>query len=253
MQTDAYTGFALVYDTFMDNVPYDSWGDWIVRRLKDFGIGGGLVLDLGCGTGKMTRYLASRGYDMTGVDGSDEMLGIARSHPDEGILYLHQDMRSFELYGTMRAVVSCCDSLNYILEEDQLLEVFSLVNNYLDPGGVFIFDMNTVHKFRELLGDQTFAENRDDCSMIWENYYYEDEMINEYDVTIFAEEEQGLFRKYHEIHYERAYTEETVCRLLEEAGLKVEAVYDAYTDKAAGPESERLCFIAREYQKTEAV
>ncbi len=253
MQTDAYTGFAPVYDTFMDNVPYEEWGEWLVEKLKAFGIEDGLVLDLGCGTGKMTRYLASRGYDMTGVDQSDEMLGIARSQPDAGILYLEQDMRSFELYGTMRAIVSCCDSLNYILDEADLLQVFRLVNNYLDPGGIFLFDMNTVHKFRDLLGEQTIAENRDDCSFIWDNYYYEEEMVNEYDLTIFVREDGGLFRKYHETHYEKAYTAETICRLLEEAGLKVEAVYDAYTDDAAGPDSERLCFAAREYQKTEAV
>ena len=250
---DAYTGFALVYDTFMDNVPYEDWADFIVGKLHDYGIDDGLVLDLGCGTGKMTRALAARGYDMTGIDNADEMLNEARQHSGDDILYLLQNMQSFELYGTMRAVISCCDSLNYLMDEKELLQVFKLVNNYLDPGGIFIFDMNTVYKFRDLLGEQTIAENRDDCSFIWDNYYYEDEMVNEYDLTIFVREENGLFRKYQETHYEKAYTRETVLRLLEAAGLRAEAVYDDYSEAEAGPDSERLVFVAREYQKkTEA-
>lgn len=246
---DAYTGFALVYDTFMDNVPYEAWADFIAGKLKAYGIKDGLVLDLGCGTGKMTRQLQAKGYDMTGIDNADEMLSEARQHSDDRILYLLQDMQSFELYGTMRAVVSCCDCLNYLMDEADLLQVFKLVNNYLDPGGIFIFDMNTVHKFRDLLGEQTIAENRDDCSFIWDNYYYEDEMVNEYDLTIFVKAEDGLFRKYRETHYEKAYTKETILRLLEEAGLLAEAVYDDYSEAAAGPDSERLVFVAREYQK----
>ena len=119
---------------------------------------------MGCGTGAMTRYLDAHGYDMTGIDVSEEMLTIAKEKSSPDILYLLQDMREFELYGTMRAAVSICDSMNYILEEDDLLQVFSLVNNYLDPGGIFIFDLNTVYKYQEILGEQTIAEDREECS-----------------------------------------------------------------------------------------
>ena len=142
-----YTSFANVYDTFMDNVPYKEWADTIVRILSEDGINEGLVLELGCGTGSMTEELASRGYDMIGVDYSEEMLEVAikkREESGHDILYLHQDMREFELYGTVKAVISICDSINYILEKDDLLEVFRLVNNYLDPGGLFLFDLNSV-------------------------------------------------------------------------------------------------------------
>ena len=151
-ENNAYTGFAQVYDTFMDNVPYEEWADDLTELLKKNGASGGLVAELGCGTGRMTRALAARGYDMIGIDNSGDMLAIAMEQPSEGILYLEQDMREFELYGTVAAVVSVCDSLNYITEEEDLLEVFRLVNNYLDPGGVFIFDLNTVYKYREVLG-----------------------------------------------------------------------------------------------------
>ncbi|MEG0962949.1 MAG: class I SAM-dependent methyltransferase, partial [Lachnospiraceae bacterium] len=163
---EAYTGFAEVYDLFMDNVPYPSWCEYLTSLLKSYEIEDGLVLDLGCGTGKLTRLLAQNGYDMIGVDCSQEMLQIAKDGNIEGtgtdILYLLQDMREFELYGTVKAVVSICDSMNYIVEEEELLQVFQLVNNYLDPGGVFIFDLNTIYKYRELLGDNTICENREE-------------------------------------------------------------------------------------------
>ncbi len=245
---EAYTGFAQVYDTFMDNIPYEEWGGYYVTLLKKYGVENGLVLDLGCGTGKMTRYL-SRFYDMTGIDNSEEMLAIAREQSDEGILYLLQDMRSFELYGTMRAIVSVCDSMNYILEEADLKQVFSLVNNYLDPGGIFLFDMNTVYKYQEILADSTIAENREDCAFIWDNYYDETSRINEYDLTLFIREEGGLFSRFQEAHYQRAYTVTEVSDLLREAGLRLLAVYDAFTFEAPGPETERVVFAAAECTK----
>lgn len=251
---EAYTGFAQVYDTFMDNVPYDEWGAYVVALLERYGVEEGLVLDMGCGTGAMTRYLNSRHYDMIGIDSSEEMLAIAReksSSEDAGILYLLQDMRSFELYGTVRAAVSICDSMNYILNEEDLSQVFALVNNYLDPGGLFIFDLNTVYKYQEILGERTIAENREDCSFIWDNYYYEDEMMNEYDLSIFVREKDSLFRKFQEIHYQRAWPLEKVQMLLEKSGLEVLAIYDAFTYNKPEPESERVYFVAREHLKRE--
>ena len=165
---EEYTGFAAVYDRFMDDTPYDVWCENIVRGLCAHGIKDGLVLELGCGTGCMTELLAQRGYDMIGVDLSDEMLNIAISKREQSghdILYLNQDMRAFELYGTVRAVVSVCDSMNYLLEEEDLLSCFRLVNNYLDPGGIFMFDFNTKYKY-ETIGDATIAENREGWSFI---------------------------------------------------------------------------------------
>lgn len=246
---EAYTGFAQVYDTFMDNVPYDEWGEYLVSLLKKYGVEDGLVLDMGCGTGAMTRYLDAHGYDMTGIDVSEEMLTIAKEKSSPDILYLLQDMREFELYGTMRAAVSICDSMNYILEEDDLLRVFSLVNNYLDPGGIFIFDLNTVYKYQEILGEQNIAEDREECSFIWDNFYDEEEMINEYDLTVFVQEEGDLFRRYCETHYQRAYSLETVRALIEKAGMEVLAIYDAFTYNKPKPDSERVYFVAREHGK----
>ena len=189
---EAYTSFAYVYDTFMDNVPYGEWARHIREKLCEHGVTDGIVLDLGCGTGTMTERLAGYGYDMIGVDNSEEMLELAMEKKTESgydILYLIQDMRGFELYGTVRAVVSVCDSVNYITEPDELEEVFRLVNNYLDPKGIFLFDFNTVHKYRDVIGDSTIAEDRGVCSFIWDNRYYEKEQINEYDLTLFIAED----------------------------------------------------------------
>lgn len=250
---EAYTGFAQVYDIFMDNIPYDEWGDYLVSLLERYGVKDGLVLDMGCGTGAMTRYLNGRNYDMIGIDISEEMLAVAREESSPDILYLLQDMRSFELYGTVRAVISICDSINYILDEDELCQVFRLVNNYLDPGGIFIFDLNTVYKYQEILGEQTIAEDREDCSFIWDNYYDEEEMINEYDLSIFVREKGDLFRRYQETHYQKAYPLETVRKLLEKSGMEVLAIYDAFTYNKPETDSERVYFVAREHGKRERI
>lgn len=249
---ETYSGFAKVYDMFMDNIPYEEWSTYLIGILTEYGINDGLLLDLGCGTGNITELLADAGYDMIGIDNSDEMLNVAlekREASGNDILYLNQDMREFELYGTVRAVVSICDSMNYILEEEELLAVFKLVNNYLDINGIFIFDLNTISKY-ESIGDSVIAENREGGSFIWENTYYEDEQINEYDLTLFISDEQGKYDKYIENHLQRGYRLETVKELLTEAGLEFVAAYDAFTREPVREDSERIYMIARECQKS---
>ena len=204
---DAYTGFAEVYDLFMDQVPYEKWSGRIIQILSAYGIRDGLVLDLGCGTGSMTELLAGAGYDMIGVDASEEMLELAyekRAESGHDILYLLQDMREFELYGTVRAIVSVCDSLNYITEEEELLHVFRLVWNYLYPDGVFFFDMNTIYKYSEMLGETTIAENREEGSFIWENYYDPEEQLNQYDLTLYIRDEDDRYTRFEETHIQKA-------------------------------------------------
>lgn len=290
----AYESFARVYDLFMDNVPYEEWGSYLTGLLREYGICSGTVAELGCGTGKMTRLLAAAGYDMIGVDNSEEMLEIAREaeyeadawsaaeawdeadetdepdefaelgepdesdepdeldetdEPDElpngGILYLLEDMRELELYGSVRAVVSVCDSMNYILEEADLREVFSRVHEYLEEDGVFIFDLNTVYKYRDLLGETTIAENREEGSFIWENYFDEESAVNEYDLTLYIREEGESYRRFEEVHYQRAYGLETIGRLLADAGMELTAAYDAFTKEPVRDDSERIYVVAR--------
>lgn len=249
---EAYEDFAEVYDTFMDNTPYEEWSRFVVQSLREENITDGLVLDLGCGTGTMTELLAEAGYEMIGVDMSDRMLNIAmgkREKSGKDILYLQQDMREFELYGTVRAVICLCDSLNYLLEEEELTETFRLVNNYLDPGGLFLFDFNTVYKYETVIGDSVIAENRDDCSFIWENYYEENEQINEYDLTIFVKQREDLFRRFTETHLQRGYTLPVIKRLAEEAGLIFLKALDADTHGPVTEESQRIYVLAKEHGK----
>ncbi len=276
IRMEAYTDFAQVYDEFMDETPYEEWCAFLVGMLGRYGlkevadedsrllddtyvISDGpneqhlrqernTILDLGCGTGTLTQLLARKGYDMIGVDNAQEMLQIAMEKRDESgldILYLLQDMREFELYGTVGAVVSVCDSINYLLEEEEVLRTFKLVHTYLYPGGVFIFDFNTVYKYSQIIGDATIAENREDCSFIWENYYHEAEEINEYDLTIFVRSKEALFQRFQETHYQRGYRLEQMCRLVEQAGLKILETLDADTREAAGQESERVYIVAK--------
>lgn len=262
---EAYQDFAYVYDEFMDETPYEMWCERIDALIKKYGVTKperdvkdtlesekNLVVDLGCGTGTLTELLYQKGYDMVGIDNSKSMLYVAmekKAESESEILYLHQDMRELELYSTVGTIVSVCDSINYILGEKELLDVFSLVNNYLYPGGIFIFDFNTEYKYHHVIGNTVIAENREDCSFIWENYYDETTCINEYDVTIFEKEESGLFRRFTETHLQKGYTVETILSLLEKAGLSVVEVMDADTNEVVTKMSERVYVVAKEVQK----
>lgn len=273
---DAYQDFAYVYDELMDNTPYEEWCERIEGLIAKYGVSKpvdrgcteendweedeqdildsekNLVVDLGCGTGTLTELLYQKGYDMIGIDNAEEMLNIAMEKREETgsqILYLLQDMRELELYSTVGTVISVCDSVNYILEKEELLETFSLVNNYLYPGGIFIFDFNTEYKYRKIIGDRTIAENREDCSFIWENYYDPDTCINEYDLTVFVQEEEDIFRKFTETHYQRGYTVEEMRALVEQAGMILLEMKDADTGSDVTPESQRVYIVARESGK----
>lgn len=280
---EAYTDFAGVYDTFMDDTPYEEWCEFLDAvltryRIKEDTADAMLlqeqnsVVDLGCGTGTLTELLAAKGYDMIGIDNSQEMLQIAmekRERSGLDILYLQQDMREFELYGAVGAVISVCDSLNYLLTEEELLSTFRLVHNYLYPGGVFVFDFNTVYKYAEIIGDATIAENREDCSFIWENYYHPEEEINEYDLTIFVKNdskgknngkvsnekesggEENSFRRFQETHYQRGYRLEQMKALLEKAGLSFQEAVDADTHGEVTAESERIVVVGQKNVKCE--
>lgn len=276
----SYESFARVYDELMDNVPYDEWTDFLVETLRQSAIEDGLICELGCGTGNVTQRLAEAGYDMIGIDNSFDMLTIAREKQYDAdssvssILYLQQDMREFELYGTVRAIVSICDSVNYIVQPKDLITVFQLVNNYLDPKGLFLFDFNTVYKYKHVIGDSVIAENREDCSFIWENSYDDASKINEYDLTIFVRDEEEYeadgtdaddfgdeyedeyedgqaecFLRFRETHYQRGYTLEEMKRLMEQAGMTFVSAVDMDTRKQPDETSQRIFVIAQEKGK----
>ena len=281
---EAYTDFAAVYDTFMDETPYEVWGTFVAGLIEKYGIskpvrsgtGQGkelteeydtaedseqalneeknLIVELGCGTGSFTQELYKLGYDIMGIDMSPEMLNLARQKSaDAGldIMYLEQDMRELDLYCTAGTIVSVCDSVNYVLEDEEIIETFRLVNNFLYPGGVFIFDFNTLFKYRDVIGDTTIAENRDDCSFIWDNYFDEDTCINELSLSLFIPEDSDneLYRRHNELHLQRAYTLDTIKSLIERSGMRFITAYHAFTEDAPDDESDRIYVIAQECGK----
>lgn len=251
---EAYTGFAYVYDTFMDNIPYEEWAEYVAGLLGELSVEtGSSITELGCGTGKFTMQMAQRGYAMTGIDCSEDMLAVAMDrklrHQDEDTTFLQMDMREFSLYENADAMISVCDSMNYLIEDGDMEKTFRCIGEHLRDGGVFIFDMKTEYFYREVLGENTFAENREECSFIWDNYFYDEEKINEYILTIFNREENGLYRKYEETHYQRAYKVGDILTKAEKAGLEKVAVYDAFTHDAPKWDSERIYVIVRKNSK----
>ncbi len=244
----AYNEFAKVYDELMDEIPYDKWFDFLRKKLAAYGVNSGLLLDLGCGTGTMTEKFAKEGFDMIGIDSSMEMLNQAfekKMESECNILYLCQDMREFELYGTVKAIYSVCDVVNYIVDKKDMVRVFQLVNNYLDPNGVFIFDFNTIYKYQTIIGNTVIAENREDCSFIWENTFDEIENINEYVLSLFVKEGEH-YRKYIEEHKQKGYTIKEIKDCLEEAGMEFLEAMDADTFAEPTEISERIYCIAKE-------
>lgn len=268
---DCYSDFAEVYDELMDQTPYEEWCDRIVESIEEYGISKpvrgkdaskeqlseedailaserNLVVDLGCGTGTLTEMLYMRGYDMIGIDNSYEMLERAmekREALGSEILYLNQDMRELELYSTIGTVVCVCDSINYLLEDEEVKDTVGLVHNYLYPGGLFVFDFNTDYKYREVIGDATIAENREDCSFIWENYYSEEDGINEYDLTIFVKNEDDTYRRVDEVHFQKGYEPEFMRDILSSAGFEIVKMVDSDTETEVTDESERVFVVAR--------
>lgn len=250
--SNVYEGFAPSYDLFMDNIPYDEWAGYLHDLLIEYGITDGILLELGCGTGSMTARMAELGYDMIGIDQSEEMLELARQKCPSQVLFLQQDMRQMELYGTVAAIYCVCDGMNYLLEPQDLKEVFVKANNYLDPGGIFVFDLKTDYFYREILGNRVIAENREDASLLWENEYHEDTALNEYLLTVYRleDEERDLFSRCEELHYQRAYQVDQIRQWMEEAGMEFVAVYDAFTREPPHATSQRIYLIAREkYQE----
>lgn len=245
---DSYTIFSTVYDRLMTDIPYEKWVENLEKIWKKYDLQPELIVDLCCGSGTITKLLTDKDYDVIGIDKSFEMLMEARDKLPTN-LFLNQDMTEFELYGTVDSIVCLCDSLNYLLEERDVLKTFKLCNNYLNPKGLLIFDINTKYKFENELSTNTFGGNYDDFSYIWENYYDKDKLINEYQTTFFIKEENGLYEKYEEVHYERCYEIETIKNLIEQSGLKLEGVFDENLFDTPKADSQRIYFVCREVNK----
>lgn len=231
----------------MKDVDYGKWAGYLTGIFARFGLDPKLVLDLGCGTGSFCMEMAARGYEMIGVDVSPEMLSCAAGKTRErgmDILYLNQDMTAFELYGTVDAIVCLMDSVNYVTSKRDLKRMFKLACNYLNPGGLFVFDVNSRYKFDKILGSNVFYSVEDDISYIWQNTYEKSSGICCFDLTFFAREGE-LYKRFDEIHYERAYTSVELKHAAVSAGLKTEAEFGEFGFDFPGKSCERIFFVCR--------
>jgi len=235
-----------LYDNLTFDVDYKKTADFIEWLFKKNQLSPQLVLDLACGTGTLTLELARRGYDMLGADSSAEMLSVAREKEGaEKILYLHQPMEEFELYGTVDAIVSVLDSINYLTAPDALEKTFCLCANYLNPGGLFIFDVNSEYKFNTILGQETYTYETDDVFYIWENDFDPKTKLCNLYLTFFCEQKNGLYQRLGEVHTQRFYAHVELKNTLEKYGFELLNCYDDYTDKAPDSTTQRIVYEAK--------
>ena len=220
---EAYEALAAVYDRLNGDVDYGAFATFYEAAFRRAGLTPSLVLDLGCGTGKMTVELARRGYDMIGVDGSADMLSRAFQYKSEaglnGILFLNQDMRDFELYGTVGAVISTLDCVNYLTGNGDLDRCFALVHNYLDPDGIFLFDVNTPYKFEHVFADNAYILEDEHCYCGWQNEYRRESGLCRFYLSVFSENEDGTYTRTDEEQTERCYTKKELTEALTRAGF----------------------------------
>ena len=244
-----YDLLAPFYDAINSEIDYKSWADFIEKIFnREMKTTPELVLDLCCGTGRMTLELASRNYDMTGVDISPEMRDIARGLAEErghDILWLCQDMREFELYGTVDAAVCCLDSINHLMEYDDLVECFSLVHNYLIPDGIFVFDINGKFKFENIYADNTYTLEEEGALCIWENSYDPAFRLCDFYITLFKEDTRGKYDRFDDVQTERMYTISELQSALKATDMVFIGAYSDFDFTDATDDSERIYIVAK--------
>ncbi|EIT85242.1 CheR-type MCP methyltransferase [Fictibacillus macauensis ZFHKF-1] len=240
----SYEQFAYVYDELMEDVPYDEWLSFFEKETKDHEISS--VLDLGCGTGAMSLRLAQKGYHVTGVDLSEDMLVIAQEkamRQKVSLHFLQQDMTKLEGLPTFDAAVIFCDSLNYILEEEAVLRTFVGIHRHLKEGGMLLFDVHSLYKMEHVFLQQTFGSLDEHVPFIWQCFAGELPHSIEHELSFFVEEDNGLYRRFDELHKQRSLAPETYVQLLEQAGFTVRKQLGGPHGEPIGEESERLFFV----------
>ena len=244
-----YDLLANFYDVINSDIDYKAWADFLEKIIeRECKQKPELVLDLGCGTGKMTLELASRGYDMTGVDLSSEMLDVARCAAEANgndVLWLCQDMREFELYGTVDFTVSCLDCLNHLTKPADVEKTFKLVHNYLIPDGIFVFDINGKYKFENIYADRAYVMEEKNGVCIWQNDYDAKKKICNFYITLFEEDKDGRYERYDDVQKERMYTINDMKKIMSKCGMEFIGAYSDFDFTEATDDSERIYMVAR--------
>ncbi len=243
----SYDNFSRFYDLLTDNVEYEKRADYFCRLLSLCGIEKGFLLDLACGTGSLSVEMAKRGFDVIGVDLSIGMLNAARQkayESGEQILLLNQSMDDIDLYGTVDCAVCVLDSINHLADAQQVKRTFEKVSLFMNPGGAFAFDVNTLYKHKNVLADNAFVYELDELYCVWQNSF--DETDGSVDISLdFFEEEDGAYYRSCESFTEKAYDLADIEKWLEEAGFEVVGIYDDMTTEKVRPETERAVFLTK--------
>lgn len=243
-----YGKFAWFYDRLTDNVEYDKIAAAVDRYVERFGGRKNILLDIACGTGSLCERFAKMGYDVIGIDSSEQMLNAALDKKyDSGlpIQYLCQDMTKLDMYGTVDVTVCTLDSINHLTDIEAVMKVFERVSLFAYPDGLFIFDVNTVYKHREVLSNNAFVYDLDGLFCVWQNEYNaEDSSVDIY-LDFFERNGQGGYNRYQESFAEQAYSRELLRQCLNKAGFEVLGEYDGYTDAPPAEDSERIVYVVR--------
>ncbi len=243
---DAYNEFAYIYDELMDDFDYGKWAEYIKDIFGKYGKEPRNILEMACGTGNLTYELAKDGYRLTAFDLSEEMLAQAYKKLGryKNVKLLNLDMVDFNLNRKYDSVIAVCDSVNYILEEENLLSSFENVYEHLEDGGLFIFDINSYYKLKEIIGKNTFVSDQENTFYSWQNFYDEKLDICDFFLTFFVEGEDGKYTRFDEEHSEKAYKLETVVRLLKKAGFTKVDYYEGFSFNQLAEDTQRINFVA---------
>lgn len=246
MSYDGYLAIARVYDKLNKEIDYSKWASFFESCFERYGgEKPSIVLDLACGTGRMTCEMAQRGYDMIGVDGSVDMLSEAYSKDTSGILYLCQDMRELELYGTVDAVVSTLDCLNHLTNKKDLEKTLHLVHNYLIPDGLFVFDINGKGKFERIYANNSYVSETENGVCVWQNYYNEKTNLCDFYITVFSENADGSYARFDDVERERMYTVRSIKTSLLKCNFEFIGAFKSFDFENASDDDERIYIVAK--------
>ncbi len=245
-----YGDFAYYYDLLTENVDYESRCNYIHSLLAENGIGKGILLDLACGTGTVSLLMSEKGYDVIGVDASEDMLSQAQEkkmETESDVIFLCQKMEELDLFGTINGAVCTLDSINHVTDADTVREIFRRVSLFMEDKGIFIFDVNTPYKHREILGNNTFVYDMDDVYCVWQNST-DESLLTTINLDIFEkDEEDDVYYKYTEQFFEKGYELSDIEKWVTEYKFEVIGIYEEMTKNSVSADTQRAVFVLKKH------